>query len=639
MSDGTDEAAVAGAPETDPEFRVLLEELKARYNFDLREYKEASLARRIRHRMAQAHIDSFAAYRRRLDENPDEHVELFNTILINVTGFFRDPDAWAALADDVIPRIIADAEDSRSLRIWCAGCSSGEEPFTVAMLLAERLGGNATSYSVKIYGTDIDEEALTAARHALYRTDQIKDVPERLLDRYFVREGQLYRFRRDSRRWCIFGTHNLTQAPPLSHVDLLVCRNVLIYFTSELQERILGRFHYALRDNGFLFLGRSESLLARSKLFAPVHLKWRIFQRTASTARQVTAVLAEDAAVPAAAAVTSRPDLPSPAAHIQRAVEALPAAAMIIDMSDTILTWNPAAEALFDVPISGALGRKFRDLEVSYRVEGLRARTEDVKGRRAPIRMDDVTFSRRNGEVLHADITIAPLFEAYRLIGVLVYASEVTEVARLKEQMTRVAEQHATAIEELQSTNEELETTNEELQSTNEELETTNEERQSTNEELETTIEELQAANTELSTLNEELDGRTAELKRLDAYHQNLLDSVEQSIFVTDRAMVVTTWNDAAERMWSLRRDQVVGRNLFSLPMGQVPVATRQAFENVLRHGAPIEISEVPYTIEGGEVRQAVMKLAPLRDLTGEIAGIVGLATPAKAGAMSDRRR
>src|SRR6266704_832429 len=144
MSDGTDEAPVPGAPETDPEFRVLL------------------------------------------DEDPDEHVELFNTLLINVTGFFRDADAWAALADDVIPRIIADAEESRSLRIWCAGCSSGEEPFTVAMLLAERLGGNAASYSVKIYGTDIDDEALTAARHALYRTDQIKDVPERLLDRYFV---------------------------------------------------------------------------------------------------------------------------------------------------------------------------------------------------------------------------------------------------------------------------------------------------------------------------------------------------------------------------------------------------------------------------------------------------------------------
>src|SRR6266536_1252489 len=191
MSDGTDEAPVAGAPETDPEFRVLLEEVRARYNFDLREYKEGSLARRIRHRMAQAHVDSFAAYRRHLDENPDEHVELFNTILINVTGFFRDPDAWAALADDVIPRIIAEAEDSRSLRIWCAGCSSGEEPFTVAMLLAERLGDRAGNYAIRIYGTDIDEDALATARHALYRTDQIKNVPEPLMDRYFSRDGQL----------------------------------------------------------------------------------------------------------------------------------------------------------------------------------------------------------------------------------------------------------------------------------------------------------------------------------------------------------------------------------------------------------------------------------------------------------------
>ena len=518
MSDGADEVEVSGVPETDPEFRSLLEKLSSQYNFDFREYKEASLARRIRTRMSQVRVDGFTAYAEYLAQHPDEHVALFNTILINVTGFFRDPDAWKVLASDVIPRIVSDAAESRSIRIWSAGCSSGEEPHSVAMLLAEHLGERAGEFLIKIYGTDVDEDALSTARHGLYRLDQLKDMPPEMVERYFVRDGQLYRFRRDLRRWCIFGSHNLTQAPPLSHIDLLLCRNVLIYFTSDLQERILARFHYACREDGYLFLGRSDSLLARSRLFAPRNLKWRVFQRMPSTARQVAAVLPDRAAPqgPPLGEPASRAELHGPPNRAQRALEALPAAVMVIDMTDTILTWNTAAEQLFDIPVSNALARKFRDLDVSYRVEGLRARIEDVKARHAATRMENTTFARRDGSQVHADIAISPLSEGSRLLGVVVFAVEATEHARLKEQMTRVAEQHATAIEELQSTNEELETTNEELQSTNEELETTNEELQSTNEELETTVEELQAANAELATLNAELESRTVELNRVD---------------------------------------------------------------------------------------------------------------------------
>ena len=632
MSDGADDVVEQVPQEVAGDFRALLEKLSGRYNFDFREYKEASLARRIRSRMAQTHVDSFAAYSSFLDANPNEHVALFNTILINVTNFFRDPDAWKALADDVVPRIVDEVADTRSIRIWSAGCSSGEEPYSIAMLLAEHLGEAANNYSIKIYGTDVDEEALTAARHALYRTEQLKDVPDRLLERYFTRDGQLYRFRRDIRRWCIFGSHNLTQAPPLSHIDLLVCRNVLIYFTSELQDRILNRFHYSIREDGFLFLGRSESLLARSRKFTPVHLKWRIFRRMPSAARQAAAVLPEAGSVPQAAAL-ARADATAPAARVQRALEALPAAVMVIDMTDTILSWNPAAEAMFDIPIASALARKFRDLDVSYRVEGLRARIEDVKARHAVSRMDDVSFTRRNGDVVHADVTISPLFEAYRLIGVLVYATEATEHARLKEQMARIAEQHATAIEELQSTNEELETTNEELQSTNEELETTNEELQSTNEELETTVEELQAANSELGALNAELEGRSAELKRVDAYHLGLLNSMEQSIFVTDRALVVTTWNQPSERMWGLRAEQAIGRDLAALPLGEMVRMLRPALDTALKRESTVDVSDVPYTLPGGEVRKALVRIRPLRDGVGAVTGVIGVAISADSPA------
>jgi two-component system CheB/CheR fusion protein len=203
-------------------------------------------------------------------------------------------------------------------------------------------------------------------------------------------------------------------------------------------------------------------------MFRPLQLKWRIFERTPSVARQVAAVLPdrdEGPGVPPGEP-PARTDVAGPP-RAQRALEALPAAVMVIDTTDTILAWNPAAEAMFDVPVANAVARKFRDLDVSYRVEGLRARVEDVKARHAPARMENASFSRRNGDTVHTDISITPLFEGHRLIGVLVFAVEATEHARLKEQMSRIAEQHATAIEELQSTNEELETTNEELQSTN----------------------------------------------------------------------------------------------------------------------------------------------------------------------------
>jgi two-component system, chemotaxis family, CheB/CheR fusion protein len=625
--DGESEVREAAGADFDPGLRPLLDRLSATHNFDFREYKEPSLARRIRARMSQVRIDSFDTYSRYLDQHAEEHVTLFNTILINVTDFFRDPEAWKILAADLIPRIVKAAGESRAIRIWSAGCSSGEEPYSIAMLLAEHLGDRAADYVVKIYATDVDEDALAAARHAVYRLEQLKDLPDTLVDKYFARDGQLYRVRRDLRRWCIFGAHNLTQAPPLSHIDLLVCRNVLIYFTSELQERVLSRFHYAVREDGFLFLGRSESLLARSRLFRPVHLKWRMFERTPAMARQVAAVLPDrdDARAHAGSSTHetgARSEQPT-GLRSQRALEALPAAVIVIDPADTILAWNLAAETLFDVPIASAVARKFRDLDVSYRVEGLRTRIEEVKTRHSPARMDNVVFARRTGEPVHADVWIQPLLEAYRFIGVLVFAMEASEHARLKEQMSRIAEQHATAIEELQSTNEELETTNEELQSTNEELETTNEELQSTNEELETTVEELQATNTELAALNAELEGRTDERNRLDTFHRSLLNSLDDGIVVLDRDAQVTSWNQTAERLLALRAEHAVGRQFFALPIGQVGEQARAPFDAMRRSGDAVEATDVAYGIPGGTSQRGTIRVQPLRSASGEILGAV----------------
>jgi len=622
--------AAGGAEEAgDTEFQRLLEKLHIEHNFDFRQYKEASLLRRVRRRMGQLHVTSFATYIHYLDRNPEEYKALLDVILINVTRFFRDPDAWSVVREKVLPRLIEEAASTQSVRFWSAGCSSGEEPYTLAMLVAEALRQASRELDVKIYATDIDEDALTTARAGLYRLDNVKDVPRELFERYFVPEGQLYRFQRDLRKWCIFGRHDLTQDSPLSHLDFLICRNVLIYFDSDLQDRILPRFHYAIRERGHLFLGKSESMLARSRRFLPVDFKWRIFHRVTPvdvTGRPVPE--GPPAAFGAGGARYVRADTQA-SQRLHGIVDALPSAVMVIDPGDTVLTWNAAAETLYDTPADSAIGRKFRDLDISYRVEGLRSRIEEVKATHARARLQDVSFPRRSGETVHVTLVVSPLYdERRRLSGVVVAADDVTDQARLRDEVGRISEQSATANEELQSTNEELETTNEELQSTNEELETTNEELQSTNEELETTVEELQSINAELATINSELEKRTAELNELALFHSGVLDATGLAVFVLDASLQVKTWNWPAARMWGLRPEDAVNREFIALPIGEITSRARDALRRVLNNRASEIVPDVTYMLPDGRQHKTRLRLAPLAAADGTLLGLLGTAAP-----------
>ncbi|TMA62836.1 MAG: PAS domain-containing protein [Deltaproteobacteria bacterium] len=623
---GAERSAEAG----DPGFRKLLDKLHLEHNFDLRQYREGSLLRQVRRRMHQIRIADFEAYIRYLDGNRDEYAQLLNVILINVTRFFRDPEAWRLVRERILPVLIEEAATTHSLRLWSAGCSSGEEPYTLAMLVAECLRGSQNDYDVKIYGTDIDEDALATARAGLYRLEALKDVPRELFDGYFVAEGQAYRIRRDVRKWCIFGRHDLTQDSPLTHIDLLVCRNVLIYFDTELQDRLLPRFQYAIRERGYLFLGRAESMLARSRRFVPVDFKWRIFQRVTSPELVGKPALAGDELPPSRASARHARVEATGALRVEGVLEALQSAVMVIDPADTIAVWNPAAELLYDIPADSALGKKFRDLDISYRMEGLRSRVEEVKASLARTRVADVAFPRRSGDILHVALSIAPLFdERRRLSGILVVADDVSGQARLREEINRISEQSATANEELQSTNEELETTNEELQSTNEELETTNEELQSTNEELETTVEELQSINAELATLNAELEKRTAELNRLDQLHQSVVNALEQGLFVLDEAFTVRTWNRAAAAMWGLRANDALNRDFFSLPIGEATAVLRAPAEAVLAKRSRQVVERVPY-LQQGNSRKVTVELHPL--VAGDAAvGVLAIAASGQA--------
>lgn len=243
---------------TDEAFEALLRYMRDSRGFDFTGYKRTSLMRRVRHRMDHAGYDTFEQYLDVLQASSDEFSALFNTILINVTAFFRDPDAWEYIRTDVIPQMLAERGPDDPIRVWSAGCASGQEAYTLAILLTEALGPDAFRQRVKIYATDIDEEALTEARAASYDERAVESVPPDLLARYFEQLNGRYVFHKDLRRAVIFGRNDLVKDAPISRVDLLVCRNSLMYLNAETQRNVLGRLHFALAAQGTLFLGHAE---------------------------------------------------------------------------------------------------------------------------------------------------------------------------------------------------------------------------------------------------------------------------------------------------------------------------------------------------------------------------------------------
>ncbi|HEY0038728.1 MAG TPA: protein-glutamate O-methyltransferase CheR, partial [Longimicrobium sp.] len=260
-------------PAAHPEFEELLVFLRDMRSFDFSGYKRTTLQRRVDKRMQTVGVQGYPAYRDFLEVHPGEFEALFNTILINVTSFFRDEEAWAALRDDFVPALLDRKQGGQPIRIWSAGCATGQETYTLVMLLAEAMGIEAFRHQVKVYATDLDNEALTEARQAAYAGKELEALPEGFRDRYFEPAGGRWAFRTDLRRQVIFGRHDLAQDAPMSHLDLLVCRNVLMYFNAEVQGRVLARFHFALEPEGVLFLGKAEMMRSHGNLVTPAHLQ------------------------------------------------------------------------------------------------------------------------------------------------------------------------------------------------------------------------------------------------------------------------------------------------------------------------------------------------------------------------------
>jgi two-component system, chemotaxis family, CheB/CheR fusion protein len=610
----TDASRRARPPAEDPEeLSSLMRHLKETRGFDLSGYKRSTLERRIRRRMDAVKVRTYSDYEDYLEVHPDEFGALFDTLLINVTSFFRDEPAWAYLAETVIPKLIADTPQGRPLRVWSAGCASGEEAFTAAMVLADKLGDEEFRDRVKIYATDVDEDALSSARHAVYPPDSLNALPDDYLGRYFEPNTHGYGFRADLRRSVIFGRNDLVQDAPISRIDLLISRNTLMYFTAETQARILNNFHFSLRESGYLFLGKSEMLITHSELFLPSELKWRVFKKVPGAGTRDRLALIQHA-MRAAEELVSAPSV----RFLEGAADISPVPQLAVDENGFLAAVNQAARRVFGIG-RGDLGRPIQDLEISYRPLELRSALQQVREQGEAVGLGRVRWRDVSGRdcVFEVDIAPVPASEDSGALGASVTFTDVTELSELNEHRQVVERQLESAYEELQSTVEELETTNEELQSTNEELETTNEELQSTNEELETMNEELQSTNDELEAVNEEQRERSTELDRLNLFLEGILGNLGMAVVVLDREQCVQLWNGTATDMWGLQERETQGQHILSLDIGFPVTELRTAVRDALSDAAQSSELSVEAVNRRGRSFTCGVRVLPLLNAAG----------------------
>jgi two-component system CheB/CheR fusion protein len=601
------------APPPDEEFEALLVYLRDSRGVDFTGYKRPSLARLIRRRMHAVGVDSYPQYADLLQVQPAELASLLDTLLVNVTAAFRDPAVWQALRTEILPEALAALGPDDPIRVWSAACATGEEAYTLAIVLHELLGDEQYRRRVKVYATDIDEGALAAAGAGRYPAKRLEGLTEEQLDRYFEPDGDQYRFRSDLRPSLIFGRHDLLNDAPIPRVLVLACRNTLMYFNVEVQTRVLERFAFALHEHGVLVLGKAEMLLTQSHLFTPVNLPHRLFRarRLAPTTRL------------AALALGAAPR----GVELQRATEAAfvsaPDAQLSLDAFGVVTLVNERAQTDLGVTRDD-IGRPFDELRVASEPVELRGATATVLASRRPVEIRDVPWTDAAGGNRFWDIRVSPLLDGDLVLGVHLVFQDVTEPHRLRERVEQLDHELTTAYEELQSSNEELETTNEELQSAVEELETTNEELQTSNEELETMNEELQSTNEELQTLNDELRERTLEVAQANAVLNSVLGGLDLAVVVVDNDYRVQMWNVGAERLTGARSFEAEGRLLLDLPI-EIPVdELRPMLREAVLHGHRPDPRTLPITGRFGRHSLRHVQVTPLRqDQQDGVAGAV----------------
>lgn len=566
------------APPTEQKgFESVLMQLRQRQGVDFTYYKHATLRRRIHRRMVLNKLESLKEYSHFLKEHPTELRDLFNDILIHVTGFFRDPAVFQTLRKKLIPRLLKGKSGEDPVRIWIPGCSTGEEVFSIAIALTEYMNERKVHHPVQIFGTDINEIALERARAGLYAENIVTDVSADRLRRFFLKSDGGYRVNKAIREMCIFARQNLVNDPPFSNLDLISCRNVLIYLGPTLQRKVMPVFHYALRPEGLLMLGASETIGGFADLFSLIDAKAKVYVKKGVPVRPAVSfghgVVEHVAPRERKTAATVQPaptisDVQKQADRIILTSYSLPG--VVINKQMEVLQFRgrtgPFLEHSHGEASLNLLKMAREGLSLDLRTVVSKAIKQNTRMRQENVRV------RQNGDSIECSVEVIPfspppaterfylvIFEPANLAelaepGGPKLKTRKVSPAKSKEsaELVHLRDELAATRESLQAIIEEQEATNEELRSANEEIMSSNEELQSTNEELETAKEELQSTNEELTTLNDELESRNGELEQVNNDLYNLLASVNIPILMLGADLKIRRFTGIAEKMFKL---------------------------------------------------------------------------------------
>jgi two-component system CheB/CheR fusion protein len=612
----------------------VLIQLRTGTGHDFKHYKRATVLRRIERRMQVTAQPNLRAYYHYLQSNPEETKALLGDMLIGVTNFFRDREAFEALERDVVPQLVSAAvsaqPEKEEIRVWSAGCSTGEEAYSVAMLLNDQLQLDNSAASMQVFATDIDERAICIGRAGLYPQAIVTDVPPTRLRHYFIKEDDHYRIRKELREKVLFAKHSLLSDPPFSQIDLIVCRNLLIYLDREVQREILQMFHFALRPGGFLFLGSSESADACHELFAPVDKRNRIFRAKTGANSRRTPTMPRGGYVRSnvsrEAPQSSAPRKLSFADIHQRALEQSAPPSVIVDGNADILHMSESA-GRFLRHVGGELSRNLLTLilaelrlEIRTTLFQVQQSGLPVKSREVPIKRDDRRYlidlvahpykdEESDGEyvlVIFEEVEVDPA-----------QSPSTTSLQTENQVLSNLERELQRTKLHLQDTIEQSEISSEELKASNEEMQAINEELRSATEELETSKEELQSINEELLTVNYELKTKVEETDKINDYLTNLIASTDIATVFVDRSMRIKWFTPRATDIFSMLPVDT-GRSLLD-------ITHRLDYDNLAGDAALVfeSLNMIEREVSSTDNRWYIARLLPYRSSEDHIDGTV----------------
>lgn len=611
--------------------------LRDRTRNDFALYKANTIQRRIERRMNVHQIDNLKSYLRFVLANPHELDALFQELLIGVTSFFRDPQAFEALAQKVLPALVEGKPEGATMRVWVAGCSTGEEAYSLAILIREYLTERKLCLAVQIFASDLDSRAIETARAGLYPIGIAGDIAPERLQRFFTQEDSSYRVKKEIRDLVVFATHNILTDAPFTKLDLVSCRNLLIYLDAEAQQRMLPLFHYALKPNGVLFLGTSETIGGCERLYSVIDRKWKLFRRSEESGtfprlerfpgglmKEITEARADFEARHGTTRPASIPDL------IQHVLVArfAPPAVVVNERGEVVYIHGHTGAYLQPAPGPPThhlveMAREGLEHDLATALHQALGRQDEVV--RRGVRM------KANGDFMLVNLTVRKLAEPESLQGLFLVTFEPERVDKTPVRKSRQARAAVPSKpgetglkreleftrQRLQRTIEELQTSNEELKSANEELQSTNEELQSTNEEMETAKEELQSLNKELITVNAELQGKLDALADANDDLQNLLNSTEVATIFLDNELRIKRFTAEAKRV----------SNLIAIDVGRPlsDIVSKLTYDRLLGDAQDVLQTLVikEREVQGTDGSWFLMRILPYRTAKNAIDGLV----------------